>query len=113
MRDDIEGEWLWIDDSESLSELETGGLKALTRGTQVQNWWNNHKKYNFKITPEFILTTMNGIQQNQLVFDKNMSSHLRILQKIERAIDRLGKTIEKKNIKENLGSQTKLMSWLK
>ncbi len=44
-----------------------------------------------KITAQNI----DGIVQNQQVFDKNMSSHLKILNKIGKAIDNLSKTVGK------------------
>ena len=84
IRDDLDGEWLWIDDSEGmLGELETGG-KGFTKdraglNLDVQNWYNDHKRHNFKVTPSFILETINGVVQNQVVFDKNIKKHQKVL----------------------------------
>lgn len=86
------GLWLSIDNSFNLDELETLGTmenKPMETNLNVQKWWNNNKETNFKVTPEFILNTMNGIQQNQLIFDKNMKSHLEILRKLGQAVDKL------------------------
>ncbi|MCX6748442.1 MAG: hypothetical protein NT076_02455 [Candidatus Pacearchaeota archaeon] len=47
-----------------------------------QRLMNSHEKTGFKVTPEFTLKMMNGIQQNQMIFDKNMASHLQVLDKI-------------------------------
>ena len=108
IKDDIEGEWLWIDDSESLNELET---KNIVRSKQVQDWWNDNKKHDFKVTPSFLMETMNGIMQNQLIFDKNMSSHLRVLADLENAIQDLRKEIKKINKKENNDNQRSLLDF--
>jgi hypothetical protein len=63
VRDNLDGEWLWVDDSEGmLGELETGG-KGITKdrtliNQEVQNWFNDMKKTNFKITPSFIMNKL-------------------------------------------------------
>jgi len=98
VRDTLDGEWLWVDDSNGmLGELETGG-KGFTKDRAalnigVQNWYNDHKKHEFKVTPSFILETMNGIQQNQLIFDKNIIKHQKVL-------DEMSETL--KAIRDNL-----------
>jgi biotin operon repressor len=100
VKDDLDGDWLWIDDSEGmLGELETGG-KRITKdraglNLEVQKWYNDMKKTNFQVTPTFILSAMNGIQQNQLVFDRNMKSHLEVLNKIGKAVEELTEAIKK------------------
>lgn len=90
--------WLWIDDSLSLGELET---KDPVINRQLQNYWNDHRKTKFEITPSFILNGFNqnnlaiqGITENQLIFDKNMSSHLKVLDKIGKAVGKLTDTIK-------------------
>jgi DNA-binding transcriptional ArsR family regulator len=99
VRDTLDGEWLWVDNSKGmLGELETGG-KGFTKdraklNMEVQNWYNSHKKTDFKVTPEFVLNTMNGIQQNQLIFDQNMKSHLEVLDKLGKAVNELRKEIK-------------------
>lgn len=94
------GLWLLIDNSFNLHELET--LKnreaepeqAVYDNEGVQIYFNSHKTTGFKVTPEFVLDTLNGIQQNQLIFDQNMKSHLKVLDKIGTAIDELRKEIK-------------------
>jgi hypothetical protein len=93
IHDDLEGNWLWIDDSESLNELETNNL---VRSKQVQDWWNDHKSHDFKVTPSFLLNSMNQITQNQAIFDKNFQSHLAILNKLSLAVDELRKEISRR-----------------
>jgi len=85
--------WLWADDSHSLSELETND-PIVSR--QVQNWWNDHKKNNFEVTPSFTLEVVNKIAQNQMIFDRNIKKHqqvldsmLSVLSKIEKRLDKL------------------------
>jgi hypothetical protein len=95
IKDDLNKEWLWIDFSDGINELETN---KLVNSKQVQDWWNDNKKYDFKVTPSFLMEMMHGIQQNQLIFDKNMSSHLKILNKLGNAVDRLANEIKKKKV---------------
>ena len=91
IRDD-EGIWMWIDDSHSLQEVETNKPKT-SRG--VQNWYNDMKKHNFKVTPTFILTAMNGIQQNQTMFAENMASHIAAIKTLGVEVKGLSRTIKK------------------
>lgn len=92
---DKEGEWLLIDDSlEMGGELENIGKKALPTHTRMKEWWNDHKKNNFEVTPTFILTAMNGIQQNQMVFAENMKSHIDAVQKLGNAVEELTKKVK-------------------
>ena len=84
--------WLWIDDSKGLGELETNKPKV---SRQVQNFWNDHKKHNFEFTPTFTLNLMNGIQQNQLIFDKNMSSHLEVIKELGKGVKELRREVAK------------------
>ena len=92
------GEWLLIDDSlEEGGELENVGKGSYNTNIPMHKWWNENKETNFQVTPKFILEAMNGIQQNQLIFDKNMSSHLDVLNRIGKAIEELREEIKKKN----------------
>jgi len=95
IRDNLEGEWLWIDDSLQLGELETGGPKALVRNLQVQKWYNDHKKHNFSVTPTFLMETMNGIQQNQMIHSKNMVSHVKAIQDLSKGVQKWNSKIDK------------------
>jgi hypothetical protein len=101
VRDDLDGEWLWIDDSEGmLGELETGG-KGFTKDRAglnlgVQKWYNDHKKHNFEVTPTFILESINKLVENQVYADKNIVKHYEVLNKIGKAIEELREEIKKK-----------------
>jgi len=52
------GIWMWIDDSHSLSELETNKPQTSKR---VQDWYNDMKKTNFEITPTFLMESLNKL----------------------------------------------------
>ncbi len=92
-----EGLWMLIDNSYNLHETETVKTgDAIADNEGIQKYFNSHKATGFKVTPEFILGTMNGIQQNQLIFDNNMKTHLEVLKKLGNAVDNLTKEIKKK-----------------
>ena len=106
------GVWCLIDDSFNLDELETVKNRNPDKNDTVKNAEgmqeviNSYKNTGFTVTSEFVLNVMNGIQQNQLIFDKNMKSHLNVLNKIGCAIDRLGRVRNK--LQQGIPSQTKL-----
>ena len=79
----------------------------------MQKWWNENKETNFEVTPKFILNTMNGIQQNQLIFAENMKSHIEAIKTLSKEVNGLGKAIggiKKENIKLKLGKQNNWLS---
>lgn len=85
--------WLWIDDSESLGELETAEPHI---SRQVQNWWNNKKKHKFKINDDFILNGFaqqqaitNQVLETQTLFAKNIKSHIGAIQKLAIGVEEL------------------------
>jgi len=90
IRDD-EGVWMWVDDSHSLQEVETNQPNN-SRG--VQNWYNDMKKHNFEVTPTFILTTMNGIQQIQKRESEKWGEYARDIVEHKNAIKILGQEIK-------------------
>jgi len=93
VRDDLEGEWLWIDDSESLAELETGGKKALTRNIQVQNWYNDLKENAF-VTPSFLLKNINKNAEHLNYYAKNLDTHVEAIKTLSNAVNELRKQIK-------------------
>lgn len=93
---DEKGEWLVVDDSLGKGgELENNGKNSLKTNLLMQKWWNDHKKNDFKVTPSFLLESMNHITQNQIMFDKNFQSHLEVIKKLGKAVDRLTEEIKK------------------
>lgn len=97
------GYWFSIDFSDNkYKEAETiHSTDADIDGLGYQRLMNSHERTNFKVTPEFVLNTMNGIQQNQLIFDRNMKSHLEVLDKLGSAVDSLRKAVEDKLTHKN------------
>lgn len=99
VRDDLDGEWLWIDDSiGQLGELETSG-KGFTKdraalNLDVQKWYNDHKKHNFKVTPSFLLESLNQVTQNQLMFNQNFESHVGSIKKLGYSAEANAKSVE-------------------
>jgi len=93
IHDDLEGDWLWIDDSESLGELETGGKKAVVRSKQVQDWYNDHKKHDFKVTPTFLIESIHGLTTSQQGMINTMSEYAKHIKAHTRSIVALSKAI--------------------
>lgn len=94
------GQWMLIDNSHNLMEWEIIRNKeddAVKTSESVQNFWNDHKSHNFEVTATFVLNVMNGIQQNQLVFDSNMSTHLKVLTDIGTQVNELGTVVSSLN----------------
>lgn len=88
VRDEI-GEWLWVDASDGVGELETGNHRALINNVGVQKWWNDMKSTKFEVTPSFILNSMNQVTQNQLMFNKNFESHVKAIQQLGSSVQEL------------------------
>lgn len=105
IHDNLEGEWLWIDDSESLGELETGGIKAVVRSKQVQNWWNDQKKHNFELNASKTLEMINGLTTSQQTMINTMNdyaihikAHTESIKALSKAIPQLTSML--KNVRE-------------
>ena len=81
------GLWLLIDNSFNLNELETLHAKtALTDNKKIQDFFNGLKQLE-GYTPQWVTNTAGQISQNQVMFDKNFKSHLKILNKLGNAVD--------------------------
>jgi len=107
IRDDLDGEWLWVDDSTGMmGELETGG-KGITQdraglNKRVQNYYNDHKKHNFQVTASYTLNAINQVTQNQQMFAQNLESHIEAIQTLSQTIKELREEIRNiKNGKHN------------
>ena len=87
------GLWFVIDNSFNLHEAETIHPEtADTDNIKVQNFFNSLKQH--PLTTEFILKVMDGIQQNQLVFAQNMSSHIKVIKDLGNGVNDLTSLIE-------------------
>jgi len=84
------GLWFTIDNSFNLQEAETiHPNTALSDNLGVQRYFNEHKATKFEVTPKFILNTMNGIQNNQLTFSRNIKTHINAIQVLGEQTKRL------------------------
>jgi len=88
--------WFIIDNSYNLNEAETIHTDtALTDNIGVQKYFNSHKATNFKVTPEYVINTMNGIQQNQMLYAENISSHIKAIQDLGKGVNELTQLVKK------------------
>jgi len=62
--------WMWVDFSHGINELENDEPMV---NRQVQNWFNDQKKHNFKVTPTFILEGFDKIRENLELSQKNIT----------------------------------------
>jgi hypothetical protein len=110
------GIWLSVDDSLGLGgELEIlGSPKNLPMETSMnmQKWWNNQKETGFKVTPSFLLESMNKVTENQMMFAKNIETHMKVLTDIGDAVNDLKKEVKKMNIQNQINAQSKIGDFL-
>jgi len=90
IRDD-QGIWMWIDDSHSLAELENN---EMITNKKVQDWYNDHKKHNFEVTPSFLLNSINKVTENQMMFNENFESHVEAIQTLSKTVNELREEIK-------------------
>jgi predicted transcriptional regulator len=83
------GEWLWIDASDGIGELETGNHKALINNVGVQKWWNDMKETKFEVTPSWIKEVVSGVAMNQQMFNQNFESHVLAIKTLSSSVQEL------------------------
>jgi len=84
-----DGLWFLIDNSFNLHEAETVHPKtSVDDNKKVQDYFNGVKKLE-NYTPQFVVNSMQGIQNNQLVFAENMKSHIKAIQEVGNATQML------------------------
>jgi len=93
-------EWLIIDNSFNLNELETTAKTSKKDMDKVVMPFMNDLKEHFDKTGESITITpllklMKGIMSNQVVFDANMASHISAVKKLGDAVDELTEQIKR------------------
>jgi DNA-binding transcriptional ArsR family regulator len=76
---DSKGEWMWMDMSDGVGELETGNHNALVNNIGVQKWWNDMKETKFEVTPKFILNSFGQMIQVQQMNSDNIVKHQKVL----------------------------------
>ena len=90
-----DGLWFLIDNSFNLHEAETVHPKtSVDDNKKVQDYFNGVKKLE-NYTPQFVVNTMQGIQQNQVLFSQNIESHIKAIQDIGSASRILGEEVIK------------------
>jgi hypothetical protein len=92
---DSKGEWMWIDNSEGLGELETGNHNALVNNIGVQKWWNDMKDTKFQWTPTVIAKQISQVTQNQMMFNQNFESHVSAIKELGDSVRRLTEQVIK------------------
>jgi hypothetical protein len=97
VRDENDEEWLLVDDSlEQGGELETVGKKSFKTNPKVQNWYNDHKKHNFQVTPTFLMNALSSITQNQMMHSQNIIKHQKVLDEMLITLKAIQKSLTKK-----------------
>ncbi len=92
---DESGEWLLMDDSlEKGGELENIGKKAFKTNVPMQKWWNDHKEQDFKVTPSFILESLNKSIQVQGMHSQNIIKHQKVLDEMLKTLKKIQKGIK-------------------
>ena len=100
--------WFIIDNSFNLDEAETIHPEtALIDNLGVQKFFNELKELNFEATPKETWKAINQVTNNQLIFAKNMESHINAINTLSNEVKRLGK-IMRKNIQENINLKKQL-----
>jgi hypothetical protein len=74
------GQWFIIDNSFNLHEAETVHPETADNDNlKVQNFFNGLKKFE-NFTPEFVVSSIGKVTENQMVFAENMKSHIKAVQ---------------------------------
>jgi len=58
-------------------------------------YWNDNKKYNFKVTPSFVVRNIDKVTKNQLMFNKNFESHVEAIKTLSSAVKELKEEIRR------------------
>jgi len=93
---DLNGKWLWIDDSEGLSELEVGNTNALVNSLGTQKWWNDMKRTKFEVTPTFLMESLSGLIQTQQMNADNIIKHQKVLDEMLITLKLIRESLDKK-----------------
>lgn len=90
IRDDG-GIWLWIDHSDGEHELESN---EVILNKNIQDFYNDHKRTNFKVTPTFVLESLNKLTQVQMKEQESKAEYSRDLVEHKNAIKKMGNNTE-------------------
>lgn len=97
VRSDDGDVWMWIDNSHGLHELEN---KEPLLNKKIQDWYNDHRKHNFEITPTFMMNAITQNAQNLDSYARHLQSHVESVQKLGEGVEELTKAI--KEIQRNI-----------
>ena len=101
--------WLIADFSFKVSELETIYNKTAKEDMDtMQNFLNDLRKNPATITQ--VTEMIRSVTTNQMIFDKNMKSHLKILNRLGKAVDNLTTAVERRNVKDNWRDNQKTLN---
>jgi len=78
IRDD-KGLWMWIDFSHRENELENNEVMV---NKQVQDFWNDNKKHNFKVTATFVLNQFSNLIEDRKFWAEHQKSHVKSIQQL-------------------------------
>lgn len=88
------GQWFIIDNSFNLHEAETIHPGTADQDNlKVQNFFNGIKKFD-GFTPEFVVTSIGKVTQNQEVFAENMKTHISAIQELAKGVKKLTQKVE-------------------
>ena len=93
---DLNGKWLWIDDSDGLEELEVGNTNALVNSLGTQKWWNDMKRTKFEVTPTFLMESLSGLIQTQQMNADNIIKHQKVLDEMLITLKLIRESLDKK-----------------
>ncbi len=95
------GLWFLIDDSFNLAEAETVHKDtAVTDNQKVQNFFNGIQKFE-RFTPEFIVDSIARVSANQELFANNIQTHIKAIQDLGTAVNKLTELVSKGNKGDN------------
>lgn len=95
---DYNGDWLWVDASDGIGELETGNHNALVNNMGVQKWWNDMKQTKFEVTPSFILNSLGQMIQVQQMNADNIVKHQKVLDEMLITLKKIQENLDGKRI---------------
>lgn len=97
---DYNGDWLWVDASDGIGELETGNHNALVNNMGVQKWWNDMKQTKFEVTPSFILNSLGQMIQVQQMNADNIVKHQKVLDEMLITLKKIQENLDGKRLEE-------------
>ena len=84
--------WMWIDYSKGEHELESN---EVILNKKIQEWYNDQKKYNFEVTPTFILSNLNSLIEDRRYWAKHQKSHVKAIQTLSHSVIELMEEIKR------------------